>query len=45
LKATTLLIVKDLEERKQFYVQVMGLSIFKESEERLDLEAEGHVTI
>jgi catechol-2,3-dioxygenase len=42
MKATTLLIVKDLEEAKQFYVQVMGLSIVKESEERLDLEADGH---
>ena len=42
MKVSTLLIVKDLEQAKQFYVEVMGLSIIKESDERLDLGADGH---
>ncbi len=42
MNVTTLLIVKDLEEAKRFYVDVMGLSLVKDTGERLDLDANGH---
>ena len=42
MKVSTLLIVSSLKEAKDFYVEVMGLSIVHESDERLDLESDGH---
>lgn len=42
INVSTLLIVKDFVEAKRFYVDVMGLPLVKESEERLDLDAGGH---
>jgi extradiol dioxygenase family protein len=42
MKLSTLLIVADLVEARKFYVDVMGLSIVHESEERLHLKADGH---
>jgi len=42
MKISTLLIVKNLKEAKQFYVEVMGLTLIKICGNRLDLEADGH---
>ena len=42
MKVSTLLIVTDLREAKQFYAGVMGLIPTFESDERLDLDAGGH---
>lgn len=42
MKVSTLLIVKDLKQARKFYVQLMGLSVVAESNERLDLAADGH---
>jgi len=42
MKISTLLIVKNLKEAKQFYVKVMGLTLIKACSDRLELEADGH---
>jgi len=42
MKISTLLIVKNLEEAKQFYVEVMGLTVVKVCSDRLELEVDGH---
>lgn len=42
MKVSTLVIVENLAEAREFYSDVMGLSILRESEERLDFDAAGH---
>ena len=42
MNVSTLIIVKDLNEAKEFYSGVMGLSLIGETDTRLDIEANGH---
>lgn len=42
MKVSTLLIVSDLCEAKQFYVGVLGLKVIDEKSDRIDLDANGH---
>ena len=42
MNVSTLLIVKSLQEARQFYVNIIGLTLIKEHSDRLDLDAGGH---